>query len=152
MSRIPASFNFFSLPFTVWSFSQCVSWRWIWQENVFVKPLKSNCLPFLHYCCSLLSNSEIFHISSYGGRPKLCLSGDLKIKSVLSLFKLIYKHISKHFDNGLEKINSLYFILMIVYIDILQLLHNINLGKGQNKNSFVLALHIAGLQYKGLHE
>ena len=41
---------------------------------------------------------------------------------------------------------------MIVYIDILELLHNTNLGKGQNKNSFVLALHIAGLQYKGLHE
>ena len=27
-----------------------------------------------------------------------------------------------------------------------------SLGKGQNKNSFVLALHIAGLQYKELHE
>lgn len=60
----PASFNFFSVPFASWSLRQCVSWRWIRQDSVFVATLKSNCLPFIHVIalCSHILNSFMLHL------------------------------------------------------------------------------------------
>ena len=46
-------------------------------------------------CCALLSYFEFSHVSSYGGRPTLGLSGDLKVKLIFRYFKILYQHISK---------------------------------------------------------